>query len=237
MKILAIETSGPAGNVCLAEDETVRSEQSLGEGMIHGRELFPVIDGCMRQLGWRPEDVELIAVSKGPGSFTGLRVGLAAAKTLAFAGKTSLVGVPTLDVLARNSPVGPLYTCPVTDARRREINACLYRRVDDDWQREWDYATHSAEALCEKLPEGTCLLGDAVSAYEEDFGRRDDWVLCPRDTWHPRAAWVARLGFRLFTQGHNDHPHELTPIYLRQPPVIEKMGPPPEGSEARIEIH
>jgi tRNA threonylcarbamoyladenosine biosynthesis protein TsaB len=227
MKILAIETSGPAGNVCLAEDEDARHACHLGDGMIHGRELVPAIDRIMRQAGWDPEDIELIAVSTGPGSFTGLRVGLAVAKTLALVGRTDLVGVPTLDVLARNAPVHAAHVCPVTDARRNEINSCLYRSYENGWQRLWDYRTHTAEYLCEQLPEGTCLLGDALAAYGTEFARRTDWVLCPEESWHAQALWVARLGLRLFREGRRDDPHELVPIYLRQPPIIEKLGPPP----------
>jgi len=225
MKILAIETSGPAGNVCLAKDDTVLREHYLGEGMVHGKELVPAIDHLLQQAGWQAEDLKLIAASTGPGSFTGLRVGLSVAKTLALVGGTELVGVPTLDAMAHNAPEEAAHVCPVTDARRNEINSCLYQRSENGWQRLWDFRTHTAAKLCEKLPEGTCLLGDALAAYEEEFQERDDWLLCPEEAWHARASWIARLGYQRHQAGQRDDPHELVPIYLRQPPIVEKLGP------------
>lgn len=224
MKILAIETSGPTGNICLAVRERIVCEHFLGEGMNHGREIVPAIDKIMSSVGWSAEDLELVAVSIGPGSFTGLRVGLSIAKTLALAGEVWVVGVPTLDVMVENVPMEYEYACPMTDARRGEINSSLFQVVNYGWMRQWDYQTATAEDLCDRLPAGTCLLGEAVNIYREKFARREDWIILADEDWIPKAAWVARLGYRRFTGGQRDDPHQLVPIYLSHPPVLEKKA-------------
>jgi tRNA threonylcarbamoyladenosine biosynthesis protein TsaB len=224
MKILAIETSCAAGNVCLSDREEIMQERYLGEGMVHGRELIPAVRDIMNEQAWSPTDLELIAVSLGPGSFTGLRVGLAAAKTLAMACEAELVGVPTLDVMARNAPGEAEFICPMTDARRKEVNACLFQRDGEELRACWEYQTFPPPELCEKLPAGTWLLGDGLKAYEDAFSSREDFHKLDEDAWHPRSKWVARLGYRKCLAGEVADPHSLVPIYLRLPPVMEKMA-------------
>lgn len=222
MKILAIESSSYQGNVCLAEGGQVVREGELGEGMRHGRDLVLCIDGLMNDAGWEASELDLIAVDVGPGSFTGLRVGLAIAKTLAFASGTNLVGVPSLDVLAQNAPPSAAYACPALDARRREIHTCLYRQAGGKWEREWDYRTVSISQLCNSLPSGACLLGNALEVFAVEFQKRGDLVFCPKEAWQARARWVARLGLQRYEAGQRDSAHSLVPLYLRLPQVMEK---------------
>ena len=106
MKILAIETSHSIGSVAAAEGSQVLTEEAFEEGMVHGRELVPQLKVLVDGLKWSLSDVALIAISIGPGSFTGLRVGVITAKTIAYAIGAEVVAVPTLDVLARNAPNG-----------------------------------------------------------------------------------------------------------------------------------
>ncbi|MDA1140409.1 MAG: tRNA (adenosine(37)-N6)-threonylcarbamoyltransferase complex dimerization subunit type 1 TsaB [Planctomycetota bacterium] len=224
MKTLAIETSSAAGNVCLSDGEEILQERYLGDGMIHGRELIPAIRDIMKEQGWSPTDLEIIAVSKGPGSFTGLRVGLAAAKTLAMTCGARLVGVPTLDVMARNVPDEAEFICPMTDVRRKEVGACLFQRDGDDLRASWECRTCSPAELCDTLPNGAWLLGDGLKAHEEVFSSREDFRKLEENAWHAQAKWVARLGFRECLAGRFSDPHSLVPIYLRLPTVMEKMA-------------
>ena len=224
MKTLAIETSCAAGSVCLSDGEEILQQRYLGEGMIHGRELIPAVRDIMKEQDWSPTDLELIAVSLGPGSFTGLRVGLAAAKTLAMTCEAELVGVPTLEVMARNAPDDAEFVCPMTDARRKEVNACLFQREGDEIKACWEYQTFPPTELCEKLPSGTWLLGDGLKAYEDAFNARQDLRKLEENSWYARSQWVARLGYRKCLAGEADDPHSLVPIYLRLPPVMEKLA-------------
>ncbi|MDP6360647.1 MAG: tRNA (adenosine(37)-N6)-threonylcarbamoyltransferase complex dimerization subunit type 1 TsaB [Planctomycetota bacterium] len=224
MKTLAIETSCAAGSVCLSEGEEIVQERYLGDGMIHGRELIPAVRDVMKDQCWSPTELELIAVSLGPGSFTGLRVGLAAAKTLALTCNAKLVGVPTLDVMAQNAPEEAEFICPMTDARRKEVNACLFQREGEEIKACWEYRTFLPAELCEELPNGTWLLGDGLKAYEDAFNSSDDFHKLEEDAWHARSKWVARLGYRKCLDGEAADPHSLVPIYLRLPPVMEKLA-------------
>ncbi|MBI2200896.1 MAG: tRNA (adenosine(37)-N6)-threonylcarbamoyltransferase complex dimerization subunit type 1 TsaB [Armatimonadetes bacterium] len=230
MKVLGIESSGSAGNVCLAEDEAVLRERFLGEDHRHGRGLIPAIDALMNELGWKPEGLDLVAVSVGPGSFTGLRVGLAAAKVLALVGPAQLIGVPSLDVLVQGAPDSAKHACPVVDARRGEVYACLYRRSGGDWNREWTDRIASVAYLREHLPSGTCLLGHGLEVYAGEWEKRQDWAMADLAAWDARAAWVARLGFRRYRAGQRDDPHALMPQYLRLPAVLEREGFSPHPS-------
>jgi tRNA threonylcarbamoyladenosine biosynthesis protein TsaB len=231
VKILGIETSSASGGICLADAETVLLETSLGEGMVHGRELVPAIGRAMDQAGWAPEELGLVAVSIGPGSFTGLRVGLTVAKVLAMAGPTALVAVPTLEVLVQNASKDAEFACAITNAHRGDVNACLFRSAGGEWRAEWAPRIWRPADLCADLPEGAFLLGEGLAVYESAFApRRDRWLAPER--WSPRAAWVARLGYQRYRQGQRDDPHQLVPVYLRLPPVLERARPPGPPQDA-----
>ncbi|HHT9153513.1 MAG TPA: tRNA (adenosine(37)-N6)-threonylcarbamoyltransferase complex dimerization subunit type 1 TsaB, partial [Candidatus Hypogeohydataceae bacterium YC40] len=123
------------GSELTAEERT--AEASGGPGVKkHGQALLPSINEIFAELGWRPEDIDLIAVSHGPGSFTGLRIGITCAKTLAYVLEKPLVAVPTLDVLAENVTPGQTPICPILDAKRRAVYACIYKPVNGIWQRQ-----------------------------------------------------------------------------------------------------
>src|SRR6185369_8895119 len=100
------ETSGGIGSIAIAEDGCVVVEETFSHGLKHAAGIVPIIDRLCASRGWKPADVEEIYVSVGPGSFTGLRVGITVAKTLAFATGARIVAVPSVDVLARNAPAG-----------------------------------------------------------------------------------------------------------------------------------
>ena len=105
-RVLALETSGRTGSVALARQGTVLSEEEFPHGLKHAAGIIPIIDRMCRSAGWGPWDIDEIYVSIGPGSFTGLRVGVTVAKSLAFATGARLVAVPTMDALVRNIPPG-----------------------------------------------------------------------------------------------------------------------------------
>jgi tRNA threonylcarbamoyladenosine biosynthesis protein TsaB len=218
MKILAIETSHVVGSIAAAEDGRLLGEEEFEEGMVHGRELVPRLKALVERLGWALRDVGLFAVSIGPGSYTGLRVGVATAKTVAYAVGMDVVGVPSLDVLARNAPDAAATVCPIVDAKGRQVYACLY---DRERNRIGDFVVTYPEELAGTLPKGTFVLGDGLESYRELFDR-DGIRLADRSLWRPRAGVVAQLGFRLHSQGQRDDCMSLVPLYLRRPQAEEK---------------
>jgi len=127
--ILALETSGETGGLALYRGRLL-AEVTLSGALTYSRRLLPALDFLLRQLGLDLSGIEALAVSVGPGSFTGLRIGLATAKALALVLKRPLVGVETLAALAAQVPESPLPVCAVLDARRGELYAALYRMVE-----------------------------------------------------------------------------------------------------------
>jgi len=218
MNILAIETSHLVGSVALARDGQIVAEESFQEGMVHGRELVPRLKDLVEHAGWSPSTLDLIAVSIGPGSYTGLRVGVMTAKTLAYATQTDVVAVPSLDVLARNAPPEAETVCPVVDAKRKQLYNCLY---DGSRERQGEFAVAYPEELAEDLPDGTLLLGDALEYYREVFSR-PGLTVADEALWQPRAAIVAELGYRLYQGGQRDSAMALAPLYLRRPEAEDR---------------
>lgn len=218
MKILAIETSHIVGSIAAAEDERLLGEEEFEEGMVHGRDLVPRLKALVERLGWTLRDVGLLAVSIGPGSYTGLRVGVTTVKTVAYAVGMDIVGVPSLDVLARNAPDTEATVCPVVDAKRKQVYTCLY---DRERNRVGDLTVVDPDELAATLPEGTFVLGDALEFYRDVYDR-NGLRLADRSLWRPRAGIVAQLGFRLHAQGRRDDCMSLVPLYLRRPEAEDK---------------
>ena len=137
MIALGIETSGHTGRLALCDDGRVLAEQRFSNGPRRARAIVPAIDELVRDAAVGKNGVGLVAVSEGPGSFTGIRVAVACAKSIAWALGWQTVGVPSLEVLAQNIHSdefeGCEWTCPVRDARRDRVYATLFRRTDARW--------------------------------------------------------------------------------------------------------
>lgn len=169
-------------------------------------------------------DLDAVAVSIGPGSFTGLRVSLALAKGLVFAGGLRIAAVPTLDALAfaADAPAGTV-VCAALDARKREVYAALFRAADGGRpQRLTPDLALTPAALAERLPDGCVLVGDAAEVYPDVLGGRG--IVRPFATHHPRGGLVARLGAERLGRGDVDDPGTLEPAYVR-PPEAELPRP------------
>ena len=128
MIVLAMDTSTRTGSVAVAEEDGLIAEYALNIAETHTSRLMPMIDEVLKDANLTITGVDAIAVGLGPGSFTGLRIGIATAKALAMALNKPIVGIPTLDALAHNLPCTSNLICPILDAKRGEIYAALYRR-------------------------------------------------------------------------------------------------------------
>ena len=157
MRVLAVETSTLAGGVALVDGDRLVAEYVLDVSVTHSERLLATVDRVLADARWTPRDLEGLAVSIGPGSFTGLRIGVSTVKGLALALGLPVAAVPTLDAMAAAVPWTALPVCPVLDARRGEVYASLYRRDGDGLRREWDYLALAPEELAARL-------GDTVGA-------------------------------------------------------------------------
>jgi tRNA threonylcarbamoyladenosine biosynthesis protein TsaB len=211
---LAMETSGGVGSAALMLEDGTVIERVFPEGTTHGKGLLPACDALFRESGRTIAEVGLVAVSLGPGSFTGLRVGVSAAKGMAFALGAALVGVSTLEVLAHNAPddvEGAIV--PVLDARRGHVHAALYSREGDAIIRRSEDLVIPPDRLTTILEPPTTLLGDGVRRYPELI--TDGCRVLPEEEWRARASVVARLAARDHAAGRRDPVHELEPLYNR----------------------
>ena len=223
MRILAIETATPVASVAIVDDSGVLAEAVLRFPRRQLEGLLPAADAMLRQLGLTPDGIQGLAVSCGPGGFTGLRIGIATAAAWAKTRQVPLVGVGTLEALARVPGVSGM-VLPVLDAHRGEVAGALYRAGRDG----------SIECLLPPLvvppavlaaevashPGSLLLVGDGVTRY----GGVLHAVLGPRaraagPDVHPRAAAVGLLALPRLARGERVDPAALLPVYGRRPVV------------------
>ena len=210
MRVLAVETSTLAGGVALVDGDRLVAEYLLDVSVTHSERLLAAIDTVMTDAGWTPGDLQGLAVAVGPGSFTGLRVGLGTVKGLALALGLPVAAVPTLDAMAAVVPWSALPVCAVLHARRNEVYAALYRWDGEHFGRESEYMALAPAELAGRLVEPTLLLGDGAEAIQSPYVRR---IPPPRRV--PSPACVAVLGRARLALGETVSAAALTPFYLR----------------------
>ncbi len=210
MRVLAIDTSTMAGGVALLEDSRVVGESLLDVRTTHSERLMLAVDRALADAGWQPESLDAFAVAVGPGSFTGLRIGLAAVKGLAFALGRPIAAVPTLDAMAAALPWTTRPVCPVLDARKNEVYACLYRWDGLTMQREWDYLALAPDALAARIVEPVLGVGDGAALVPSPWMTRIEPV-----RRGPSAAVVGWLGIERLRRGETVDASALVPLYLR----------------------
>jgi tRNA threonylcarbamoyladenosine biosynthesis protein TsaB len=229
VRVLALETSGRHGSIALLQGDgdaaTVLGEHTLPSAERTAKSLLPAIEFALAEQSWRPGDLELICVTTGPGSFTGLRIGVVAAKTLAYATGAKLVGVHTLAAMAANISAtgGRLWT--VLDAQRQELFAARF----DPQNAIAEQATPSTEIICVDAWLAQLEVGDAVAGPTLAKCRHRlpaGVVVVDESLWSPSAAATGRLGVALFARGVCVAPLELVPNYYRKSAAEEKNNPP-----------
>lgn len=210
MRVLALETSTLAGGVALVDGEGLVAEYVLDVSVTHSERLLAAVDRVLADARWAPRDLEGLAVSIGPGSFTGLRIGVSTAKGLALALGLPIAAVPTLDAMAAAVPWAALVVCPVLEARRDEVYASLYRRDGEGLRREWEYLALPPAQLAARLAEPTLLIGDGAARVDSPHAQR-----LPPPRRVPSPACVAVLGRERLRLGDSIGAADLTPLYLR----------------------
>lgn len=223
-RALAIETSGRIGSVAIVENGSVISEDQFPHGLQHAAEMIPRIDRLCAQRGWKPVDLREIYVSTGPGSFTGLRIGITLAKTLAFATDAKIVAVSSVRALAHNAPSEAENLIIVLDAKREQIFTARLSRREQDWSEEEPPHLDDLRSMLDRAPRPIHLLGEGIP-YHQKFIPSDDplVIVTPRESWRARASAVALEGMKLAARGVFTPPDLLLPIYIRRPEAEEKL--------------
>ena len=237
--ILAIETSSKIGSVALALGPQVIDQQAFTAELRHASELLPTIDRLCRRQSWTPADIQHLYVSAGPGSFTGIRIAITTAKTLAFALSIKLVAIPSLDVLAMNADSAARennldikHLAAIRQAGRDRIFAAVFIREPND-QKAADHPPGlrtlipqtmiSPAELLDRSNRPLYLLGEGLDYHSDDFpcdGKQIIRLDPSYDT--PSASNVLILGHLRAQAGLFTEPDDLMPIYLRRPEACEK---------------
>ena len=244
-RIIAIETSCRTGSVALAVGPDVVEGVVFGATLNHGVELLPTIDELTRRQGWAPDSISQLYVSAGPGSFTGLRIGITLARTLAMSIGAKIVAVPTVDVIAANALAAdtpPDHLAVVLDAKRDQVYAALFDRrtataaeapgthaqrppgiqtsAEPEYVRTMNACVIAPADLLAKAPRPLAVLGEGVP-YHRDALTAQGVALLPEELARPKAETVHRIGWRSAKRGEFTAPRTLIPIYLRRPEAEE----------------
>ena len=219
MLILAFEISAKAASVALVENGRLLGESYQNTGLTHSQTLMVMAEDVLKQCGKTAADVEAVAVAEGPGSFTGVRIGVAAAKGFAWGKEIPCYGVSTLEAMAESLGAFDGYVCPCMDARRSQVYNALFLAEGGKLTRDSEDRAIALADLKEELknlPKSVFLVGDGANlcynTLKEDV---PNLVLPPEHRVHQRAVGVAVLAQRMAEAGLAPSGGELTPNYLR----------------------
>lgn len=218
MLLLAFDTATPVGSVCLLEGDRVLAARYFDAGLHHSQHLFVEFDSIFKLVGRTPAAVEVVAVTIGPGSFTGLRIGLSAAKGFCMARDAALVPVPTLEALAARLPFSRMPVLALLDARRGEVYAGLYDTSEGPPILLQGPRAGTPQAILSEWASGPAVCtGDGASAHVDVLSGQAEMTMAPPHCRRPDAAAVAWLGRRRFETGQVADLGEVEPEYLRTP--------------------
>lgn len=221
MKILGIDSSSLVATVAVVNDDIMTAEYTINHKKTHSQTLLPMIDEIVKMAEINLDDIDAIAVSGGPGSFTGLRIGSATAKGLGLVWNKPLIHVPTVDAMAYNLYGTDKLICPIMDARRCQTYTGLYEFVDEAFNIVMEQCAISVEELAEKintLGRSVIFAGDGIPVFKEylDANLKVKHFYAPAHMNRQRAGAVAVLGQRYFIEGKVESAAEHQPNYLRQ---------------------
>lgn len=223
---IALEMSGRTGSIATVGPEgSVLTEAVFPHGLQHAAQAVPIADRLIREVGWAPCDLTLACVSIGPGSFTGLRIAVTIAKSLALAAGCRVVAVPTVRVLAENAPGSARHVAIVLDAKRGQIFTATFARepLTSTWVERAPARLDTLINVVATAPRPLHLLGEGLPYHLDTLPSREGIEVTPESDWRARASVVARLGHVMALRGAFADPLTLTPLYVRLPEAVEKL--------------
>jgi tRNA threonylcarbamoyladenosine biosynthesis protein TsaB len=217
--ILAIETATGCGGVSLTRGTgttgKVLAEYTLQPERTHSRRLLGSVVGMMAAADINWSELDAVAISQGPGSFTGLRIGMAAAKGIALAANIPLLAIPTLDGLVMQASEVQLPVCCLLDARKQQLYAAFYRYEQERYRRISSFLVLRPEELALHIHEPTLMIGPGIQACQSFFADHPLVRLTPAGCHHPRAATIGFSAAQRLAEKTVDTATEIVPLYVR----------------------
>ncbi|MBR2387828.1 MAG: tRNA (adenosine(37)-N6)-threonylcarbamoyltransferase complex dimerization subunit type 1 TsaB [Clostridia bacterium] len=217
MKILAFDSTAVTASVAVAEDERLLAEITLNNGNTHSETLLPMAESLFRMLSITAEDIDLFATSSGPGSFTGVRIGAATLKGMAFGRGKPCVGISTLEALAYNLRTHKGIICPVMNARRSQVYTAIFESDGERVTRLSEDMAIAAEELDERLSPYTLpvyLVGDGIEVALECF-KKTKAIAASENERYQSGYSVSQVALALYKEGKYTSDAEVTATYLR----------------------
>lgn len=221
MIILSIDSSTPVAGIAVSDDKTLLGEVLINTKNTHSEKLMPMVAQLLDDLQINVQQVESVAVTCGPGSFTGLRIGMATAKGIVQGGNKKLIAIPTLDCLAQNLLHYSGIICPIMNAQKKQVYTAIYRSGESNLERLSDYQAIEADKLAEQLlalNEIVWFVGDGVEAFSDVFLQKlgDKCRFAAGNTVLPRAGALAMLAADRALQQQFDDLYQAELIYIRK---------------------
>ncbi|MFA5089057.1 MAG: tRNA (adenosine(37)-N6)-threonylcarbamoyltransferase complex dimerization subunit type 1 TsaB [Candidatus Omnitrophota bacterium] len=223
MNILSIDTSTKNFSLAVSKGGDVIVHRDVKLNGVLSSSIIPKIDEILRQARLTLKRIDGFGVGLGPGSFTSLRVGLSTVKALAFATRKPVVGISSLDIIAKAiTGAAEKDICVMCDAKRNLVYACLYRLKGREVVKKSKYLLLPPKDLLGKIKRPTLFTGDAVGLYREEILREvrqisadaPEGIFAGEDLWYPQARYLAPLAYRKFQRREEDAIDALVPIYL-----------------------
>ena len=228
MRILSVDTSSNVASVAICDDDKLVCEIIVNNKKTHSQTLMPMIDSALKQSELEISDIDLLVSANGPGSFTGLRIGVSAVKGLAHAADIPTVGVSTLEAMAYNLPFCEYVISPIMDERRQQVYNAVYEWDKDKLSEIKEPRALSIDELTEeflKFGKKVVFLGDGVRVHKEYIAEKmgDMAIFAPACANEQRASGLAVAGKKLYDEGKAVSCYELAPVYLRKPQAEREL--------------
>jgi tRNA threonylcarbamoyladenosine biosynthesis protein TsaB len=236
MKILAIDTSGIVASVCVMDETKTIAEFTVNYKKTHSQTIMPMVKNICDMVELDLSEVDYVAVSSGPGSFTGLRIGAATAKGLAHGLNKRIVPVPTLDTLAYNIYETQKIICPIMDARRGQVYAAFYNWNDGKLEKLTDYLAQPIEEIADialGFENEVIFLGDGVAVHEQVLRNLlgDNLMIAPPNSNMQRASSLGALAFEFIKEHKDINYAEFAPFYIRKSQAEREYDEKHKGEE------
>jgi len=217
MKVLGVDTSTMTAGVGIIEEDEVLVDLKFDVKITYSEILMPTIDLALKTVGLRLKDMDGFAISIGPGSFTGLRIGLSTIKGLCFTSGKPLASVPSLDALASSSLYCLYLVAPLLDAKKDQVYAAIYDTSEGELRRKSEYMALNIEDLVKEISKKTLFVGPGARLYQKELydllGDKACFALNEQSV--PSGASVARIGLKKLADNQTEDIANLEPLYIR----------------------